>query len=219
MQEFLYLFDPLCGWCYGAAPAVVRLEMHPGVRLHPLPTGLFMGGGREMTPDFAAYAWSNDQRIAQMTGQAFSEAYRHHVLGDAEGRFDSTAPTRALTAVHLTEPARELEALHRIQTLRYVDGRDNTDEPRLVRVLTDLGLAEAAALLESADPSIEEAIARRRGMAEQVMSGLGLRGVPALVRLEEGGRVSAIPNAVLLEDPAGLAERLGLPPAAEDSIR
>ena len=28
-----YLFDPLCGWCYGAAPAVQRLAKDPSVSL------------------------------------------------------------------------------------------------------------------------------------------------------------------------------------------
>ncbi|MCG7363401.1 DsbA family protein [Pseudoroseomonas ludipueritiae] len=218
MHEFFYLYDPLCGWCYGAAPAVVKLELEPSVMLHPLATGLFAGGGRSMTPDFAAYAWKNDQRIAQLTGQVFSEAYREKVLGDPAGRFDSTAATRALTAVHLTEPAKELEAMHRIQLLRYVDGQDNTDPAVLVSVLRDLGLDEAVALLESDDPGVGEAMATRQAMAEKLMQGLGIRGVPALVRLEEG-RPVALPNTILFEEPATLAARLGLRPDAEEDIR
>ncbi len=219
MREFFYLYDPLCGWCYGAAPAVVRLELHPSVMLHPLATGLFAGGGRTMTPDFAAHAWANDQRIAQMTGQPFSEAYREKVLGNPESRFDSTEATRAVTAVHLTEPARELEALHRIQALRYVEGGDNTDLASLLAILNDLGLEEAASLLAARDPAIGNAMERRKAMAGQLMAGLGIRGVPALVRLEAGNRVSPVPNNVLFEDPAGLAQRLGLPPVADDAVR
>lgn len=219
MHEFFYLYDPLCGWCYGAVPAVVKLELVPSVVLHPLATGLFAGDGRTMTPDFAAYAWQNDQRIAQMTGQVFSEAYREKVLGDPNGRFDSTAATRAVTAVHLTEPSRELEALHRIQSLRYVDGRDNTDPAELLVALRDLGLDEAVALLEADDPVITEAMERRRAMAQQLMAGLGIRGVPALVRLRDGNKVSPVPNAVLFQDPGGLVENLGLPPEADEAIR
>jgi putative protein-disulfide isomerase len=218
MHEFFYLYDPLCGWCYGATPAVVKLELVPSVVLHPLATGLFAGDERRMTPDFAAYAWKNDQRIAEMTGQVFSDAYRERVLGNPEGRFDSTAATRAVTAVHLTEPARELEAAHRIQSLRYADGRDNTDPAELLSVLRDLGLDEAVAALEANASEIDDAVERRKAKAQQLMTGLGIRGVPALVRLQEGNKVSAVPNGVLFEDPAQLAERLGLPPDAEDAI-
>jgi putative protein-disulfide isomerase len=218
MIEFFYLYDPLCGWCYGAVPAVVKLELEPSVMLHPLATGLFAGEERTMTPDFAEYAWRNDQRIAEMTGQVFSDAYKEKVLGNPAGRLDSTVATRAVTAVHLTEPAEELEALHRIQLVRYVDGGDNTDPAVLLSVLRELGLEEAAALLESNDPRIDEAMATRKAMAGQLMQSLGLRGVPALVRLDEG-RPVALPNGILFDNPATLAERLGLRRDAEDDIR
>lgn len=30
-----YLFDPLCGWCYGAAPALSALAGEPGIAVEP----------------------------------------------------------------------------------------------------------------------------------------------------------------------------------------
>jgi putative protein-disulfide isomerase len=218
MVEFFYLYDPLCGWCYGAAPAVVKLELEPDAVVHPLATGLFSGGGRSMTEDFAIHAWSNDQRIGVMTGQVFSDSYKEKVLGDRAGRFDSAEATRALTAVHLTEPAEELETLHRIQMLRYVEGRDIADPALLVATLRDLGLEEAAALLEADDPKIDEAVATRSAMARQLMQGLGIQGVPALVRMRDGHPV-AVPNGALFGPAEELLASLGLRPDAEEDIR
>ena len=40
-----YLFDPLCGWCYAAAPVLARLQATPGVQVVLAPTGLFAGAG------------------------------------------------------------------------------------------------------------------------------------------------------------------------------
>src|SRR2546423_699122 len=93
-----YLFDPLCGWCYGAAPALGGLAQLDGVSLELMPTGLFAGGGaRAMDAQFAAYAWQNDQRIARLTGQPFSDAYRTEVLGKP-GMFDSAPATLGVIA-------------------------------------------------------------------------------------------------------------------------
>ncbi|MCS4229363.1 protein-disulfide isomerase-like protein with CxxC motif [Stenotrophomonas chelatiphaga] len=76
-NTLLYLFDPLCGWCYGAAPALDALTNHPSIELMLLPSGLFTGrGARPQNRQWADYAWANDQRIAALTGQVFSEAYR-----------------------------------------------------------------------------------------------------------------------------------------------
>lgn len=40
-----YLFDPLCGWCYAAAPALKFLQAQEGVEVVLAPTGLFAGTG------------------------------------------------------------------------------------------------------------------------------------------------------------------------------
>ena len=43
-----YLFDPLCGWCYAAAPVLARLQATPGVQVVLAPTGLFAGAGARL---------------------------------------------------------------------------------------------------------------------------------------------------------------------------
>jgi putative protein-disulfide isomerase len=130
-----YLFDPLCGWCYGASATLEKIVARPDIVLELVPTGLFAGqGARPMDEGFAAYAWANDQRISRLAGQPFSEDYRRKVLGDRTRLFDSGPATLALTAVALTAPDREFGALQAIQKARYVEGRDNTD----VSVLSDV---------------------------------------------------------------------------------
>ena len=94
-----YLFDPLCGWCYGASPAIQQLGQQEDIQLELAPTGLFAGGGRSMDAAFADYAWSNDVRIAKLTGQRFTEAYRSQVLGRHGSRFDSMLRSRFCSLV------------------------------------------------------------------------------------------------------------------------
>lgn len=170
-----YLFDPLCGWCYGASPAVQKLGQHSGITLELAPTGLFADGGRHMDAAFAEFAWSNDLRIAQLTGQRFTEAYRQNVLGRRGSPFDSAAMTLALTAVSLTEPQRELDALKTFQEARYVDGLDTGNALVVGVLLRGLGLDAAA------DAELMERNAARLGQARRVMRLLGVQGVPALV--------------------------------------
>ena len=136
-----FLFDPLCGWCYGATPAMSELLDVPGVTVALLPTGLFSGErARSMDDAFATSAWSNDRGIERLAGQRFTEQYRHRVLGNRQQRFDSGPATVALTAVSLTDPGRELEALKALQHARYVDGGDVTSPATVAGVLHDLDL-------------------------------------------------------------------------------
>lgn len=33
-KHVMYLFDPLCGWCYGASPAIQQLADGPRLKIH-----------------------------------------------------------------------------------------------------------------------------------------------------------------------------------------
>lgn len=204
-----YLFDPLCGWCYGASPVVQKLGQQSAFTLELAPTGLFAGGGRTMDAAFAEFAWSNDLRIAKLTGQRFTEAYRQNVLGRHGSRFDSATATLALAAVALTEPARELETLKALQEARYVQGLDTCDMTMVEQLLRDQGLADAAQRLAAADAELLAANAARIGQAQALMRTFGVQGVPALVVTDAHGRRLLRGNALygdvdqLLGDIAG----------------
>jgi putative protein-disulfide isomerase len=177
-----YLFDPLCGWCYGAAAAFEKLVARPDLVIHLAPTGLFAGvGARPMDDGFAAHAWANDQRISRLSGQPFSEVYQRDVLGDRTRLVDSGPATLALTAVAVTAPDREFEALNAIQRARYVDGRDITDVSVLCDVLRVLGLRKAAECLATPDDDLIAAYRKRIEAAREVMHRVGADGVPALI--------------------------------------
>lgn len=195
-----YLFDPLCGWCYGASSTVSDIAQIPGVTLKLMPTGLFSGqGARLMDDNFAEYAWSNDQRISRLTGQRFTENYRLHVLHDRNQAFDSGPATVALTAVSLTAPEQELAALKAIQHARYVEGQNVTDRDVLATLLESLGLSDAARLIRQPDDALLQANQARLHDARQLMLAVGAQGVPNVV-LGDGAQRHLIPAGKLFSD-------------------
>jgi len=197
MAKLYYLFDPLCGWCYGASGAVSTLVETYGIDVELMPTGLFSTGKtRKMDDNFAAYAWENDQRIAQMSGQSFSEAYRKFVLGDRQQFFDSSAATMALTAVMLTNSKREFYTLKAIQHARYIDGKDVTSLPILTSILKNLELEDAAMMLEANDETLIEANRTRITKAQALMHEFSANGVPTFIAQTEEKRWQIPTNAL-----------------------
>ena len=182
-----YLFDPLCGWCYGASPAIQRLGQQSALTLQLAPTGLFASSGRTLDRAFADYAWSNDQRIEALTGQRFTETYRTQVLGNLGGSFDSAATTLALTATALTSPERELETLKMLQEARYVDGLDTSAASVVEKRLREAGLIQAADVFASQSHDLVIANAARIDHAQRLMQAHGANGVPALLITNEQG--------------------------------
>ena len=82
-----------------------------------------------MDAQFAAYAWQNDQRIARLTGQPFSELYRTEVLRKIGGMFDSAPATLGVIAVRVTEPARSSKRSRRSSVPAMRMGRTMSASP------------------------------------------------------------------------------------------
>ena len=179
-SDVTYLFDPLCGWCYGATPMLERLSAS-GVRIELLPTGLFSGAGaRPMDEGFAAHAWANDQRIEPLTGQKFTQAYQRNVLGIRGTLLDSHAATLGISAAGLEDSSHRLAALKAIQRARYVDGRDIVTVEGVAAVLADAGMADAAAMLKKPTEKLLTAHRELVGRGRALYQRLNANGVPSL---------------------------------------
>ncbi len=86
-----YIHDPLCGWCYGAAPLVKAAREVLPVQAHG--GGLKTGSRRRrVTPQLRDYVMPHDRRIAELTGQPFGDAYFNGLLCDPETLFDRSHP-------------------------------------------------------------------------------------------------------------------------------
>ena len=179
MQKIKLFMDPLCGWCYAAAPEVKKLAETAAIEL--IPTGLFSQAGRTVTPEFARHAWSNDQRIAQLTGQVFSDSYRDNLLQEGMP-FNSFPIVLALTWVQQQAPDQELNAYHSIQTARYVDGQDNTQLPVLANILANLPLAlsEAEILQALQDGALVQQTEQRLAAGQAEARQFAVQGVPSV---------------------------------------
>ena len=200
-----YYFDPLCGWCYAAAPLIhaaaelaeLAIQLHAG--------GMMSGEHRQtVTPALRNYVMPHDQQIAALTGQAFGDAYFNGLLLDESAMFDSTPPTLAVLAAAALGGdegiARSgLAMLARIQAAHYAHGQRIADDTVLLNLAVELGFeraAFAAAMSEQAIKVEQHFAATRQEMAQQ-----GLRGFPSLV-LEAGGKMQRIDVSPYLGKPA-----------------
>lgn len=175
-----YIFDPLCGWCYGASPLVDAAREVKGLDIALHAGGLMTGTDRQpVTEGLRRYVMEHDQRIAAFTGQPFGDAYFNGLLRDAGAVFDSGPPIDAILAADRLG-GRGLDLLKRIQKAHYFEGRRVADREVLVELAADIGLPEAAfrpALEEVAGPAAAKHIAASRELLRRV----GGRGFPMFV--------------------------------------
>lgn len=123
MTTLHYIFDPLCGWCYAAAPLIHIAQNIPNVSIALHAGGMMTGTNkRTITPQWRDYVMPHDKRIAQLTGQPFGENYFEGLLRDTTAILDSEPPTIAILAVE-DMAGKGLDMLARIQYAHYVEGR------------------------------------------------------------------------------------------------
>ena len=199
-----YIYDPLCGWCYGAAPLVKAAREVLPVQAHG---GGMMAGERRrpVTPQLRDYVIPHDRRIAELTGQPFGETYFEGLLRDASAVFDSAPPTAAVLAAE-TLAGRGLDMLTRLQSAHYAEGRRIADRDVLIDIAGAIGLdatAFALALEQAQGQQLQSHIAATR----QLMEAVGARGFPSFA-LERNGKLTLIDAGAFLGRPQALRQWL-----------
>ncbi len=135
-----YIFDPLCGWCYAAAPLLAAARALPGLEIQWHAGGMLSGPARRtITPDWRAHVMPHDERIAKLTGQPFGDAYYNGLLNQVGATLDSTPPIAAMLAAEAMD-GRGLDFLARAQAAHYVEGRQIATLAVLQALAHDLGL-------------------------------------------------------------------------------
>jgi putative protein-disulfide isomerase len=133
-----YIHDPLCGWCYGAAPLVRVARDTLRVQAHG--AGMMAGAARRaVTPELRQFVMTHDHRIAQASGQPFGQAYFEGLLRDTGAVLDSAPPITAMLAA-AEQDGTGLDMLSRLQQAHYVEGRRIADLAVLEQLAAALGL-------------------------------------------------------------------------------
>ena len=197
-----YIYDPLCGWCYGAKPLVQAAQAVLPVLAHG--GGMMTGANRQkVSPQLRNYVMPHDRRIAEYSGQPFGEAYFEGLLRDHTAVFDSAPPIAAVLAAEQMA-GRGLELLGRLQSAHYVEGRRIADESVLFELAHGMGLDPQDFERTFRMVDTESHIRDSRALLAKV----GGQGFPTLV-LERNEQFTLIDIGPWLGKPQAFAQWLG----------
>lgn len=192
-----YIYDPLCGWCYGAEGLVaaaatvggLELRLHAG-GLWPQPTNL--------PEEMRRYIREADSRIAAMSGQPFGEAYLSGLLEDPALVLHSRPTIAAVLAAQSLDAGQALQMLRAIQHAHYERGRRVVEPEVLADLAAECGLDREAFAAALAAVPVDAHIDETR----RLMSRIGAGGFPTFV-LEAAGAWLAVPHQRYPGDPGG----------------
>jgi putative protein-disulfide isomerase len=198
-----YIYDPLCGWCYGAEPLVtaakdverLEIELHAGC-LWPEPT--------KLPDETRRYIQQADARIAAMSGQPFGEAYLEGLLLDPTMVLDSRPTIAAVLAAESLDNAKGLDMLRAIQHAHYESGRRVVERSVLCDLASACGF-EAEAFQSALDAvPVDEHIRSTRHLMQRI----GARGFPTFL-LQIAEDWYGVPHSDFAADTRGFATWIG----------
>ncbi len=138
-----YIYDPLCGWCYGSAPLVKAAREIGGLKFVLHGGGMMAGSARQLaSEELRRFVLEHVARITGMTGQPFSEAYTNGLLRDPTALLDSEPPTAAILAVEAAA-GRGADMLAHMQKAHYIEGRNLSDRAALASLAEGIGIGRA----------------------------------------------------------------------------
>lgn len=204
-----YIYDPLCGWCYGAAPLLRAARAVPGLALALHGGGMLTGANRRaMSAQWRDYVMPHDRRIAALTGQPFGERYFEGLLRDESAVMDSAPPTTAILAAQaLGGMEAGADLLARLQHAHYVDGLRIADTQVLADIAGQAGLDLQRFTGLCLDISGERTQAHMAA-SRTLLNRLGGHGFPTFALQSEADRFAVLDVGPFLGDAAAWQESL-----------
>jgi putative protein-disulfide isomerase len=205
-MDLHYIFDPLCGWCYGASALtralserlgpMVTMKLWPGA-LFPEPVVVDAG--------MRSHIGEADQRIHEMTGAEFGAAYTARMRSKAKPVTLWSVPL--IAALAAVPPKGQLKFLEALQHAHYVEGRDLAEMATIMQLAAAAGLETRAFAATMQSPAHAQATNAWIGKARELMARSGVAGFPGYV-LEKGGRLTRLEHGDAYADPQSLVDRI-----------
>ena len=195
-----YLYDPFCGWCYGAAPMISAAQKISDLKIKAHGVGMLSGDqAKIMSAEWRDFVRPHEERIHLYSKQEFGDAYVNGVQQREDVLLDSSPPIAAMLLAEQIS-GRGIEMLKRLQTAYYKEGRAIADKSVIGEIATELGF-DGESFVAGLDGFIQDKMTDHIAASNELLKSLSARGFPAFA-LEIGGKLHDLPLGRYMARPA-----------------
>lgn len=179
MPRVLYVYDALCGWCYGFSTVIQRFyhEQATTLEFTVLSGGMMTGDRVRPIAESAPYIREAYKAVEEQTGVRFGAAYLDNILGPGTYRSDSEKPGMAMTLFKTARTGREIEFAGDLQNALYRDGIDLNVAANYGPLVERYGVNPDEFVNHIADDAIREQTQAEFALVAQ----FGISGFPAVI--------------------------------------
>ena len=193
-MKVVYVYDALCGWCYGFSPVMNQFhaKYKDELDFEVISGGMITGDRIGPIGEVASYIGQAYKDVENATGVKFGDRFLHRTLAEGEAVFTSIPPAIALSVFKSLNPENSIQFASALQKAIYFDGIEPENLGAYGEIASRFGLDGEAFVIKMKDPvyrkSAEEDFNRS--------ASLGVTGFPS-VFVEYKGRYYKIGNGYL----------------------
>lgn len=188
-MKLIYVYDALCGWCYGFSPVITEFhEQHKGeLEFEVLSGGMITGSRIGPIGEVAGYISQAYKDVERATGVTFGQGFLKGIMEEGSAIFTSIPPAVALTVFKQHQPEEAVAFAALLQKAIYYEGIKPTDYEAYGKLAAEFGLNAA-----SFTAQMQENESLQQARAEFQRAGaLGVSGFPTIF-LEHNGQYTVL---------------------------
>jgi len=183
-MKVVYVYDALCGWCYGFSP--VMSEFHEkyqdSLDFEVISGGMITGNRIGPIGEVAAYIGKAYKDVENATGVKFGESFLNETLAEGDAIFTSIPPSIALSVFKSTHADQAVAFAGALQKAIYYDGIEPENLEAYGDIASRFGLDAEEFVGKMKDPIYKQAAEEdfRKSAA------LGVSGFPSVFIERDG---------------------------------
>jgi putative protein-disulfide isomerase len=187
-MKLIYIYDAVCGWCYGFTPVIQQLQAQFGaeMELEILSGGMMLSANRRPASAMYTYIQDAHKRVEATTGITFGTAFLDEYL-QTDDIMDSENPGVALTVFKQYQPENAISFAHDMQLALNYYGKSLNDDQTYTELLEKYKIPADEFLSKMQEDENKYATQQEFNMVQQ----WGITGFPAAI-LDNGEQLYLI---------------------------
>ncbi len=178
-KQILYLFDPLCGWCYGFSDTILKFwdKYRYQYEFVPIPGGMVIDDRVQPISAIEEYISGALENLEAKTGCVFGDAYKNGLLKSKDTIMDSEKPSRALITFRTFNADMSMQYARELQKSHYYDGRDYNDDELYKELAEKFGIAPVPFMKRFEEEKMKQHVQQEFAWVKES----GVQGFPTVV--------------------------------------
>ena len=194
--KVIYVFDPMCGWCYGFSPVISELSktFEKDFTFEVISGGMVIGDREGPIGNMADYILSAIPRLQDYTGVEIGTPYIE-LLKEGTYFSSSELPSIALQVFKHLSDKHAIQFAHDIQYALFYHGKSLNDINTYLDLIEPYNIDREAFIAGMNDPKFSEATYNEFNYSDE----LGATGYPTIL-VQKGNEITVLARGFVSKD-------------------